>query len=96
MLQHPTVWLDWKQSKYPSKELLLCEFLHKSSTDVMLERQRQIALADHCILNVWKIFAGHTGDWFDVKTALICTTDLWEALKSFILNSLKIKVAPTL
>ena len=23
MLQHPTMWFDWKQSKYPSKELLL-------------------------------------------------------------------------
>ena len=34
MLQHPTVWFDWKQSKYPSKELLLYEFLHKRSTDV--------------------------------------------------------------
>ena len=45
-------------------------------------------------INLWKIFAGHTGDWFDVKTASICTTELWDALKSFILNSLKIKVAP--
>ena len=34
MLQYPTVWFDWKQSKYPSKELLLYEFLHKRSTDV--------------------------------------------------------------
>ena len=46
------------------------------------------------LINVWKIFAGHTGDWFDIKTASICTTKLWDALKSFILNSLKIKVAP--
>ena len=46
------------------------------------------------LMNVWKIFAGHTGDKFDVKTASICTTELWDALKSFILNSLKIKVAP--
>ena len=38
--------------------------------------------------------AGHTGDWFNVKTASICTTELWDALKSFILTSLKIKVAP--
>ena len=35
-----------------------------------------------------------TGDWFDVKTASTCTTELWDALKSFILDSLKIKVAP--
>ena len=44
--------------------------------------------------NVWKIFPGYTGDWFDVKTASTCTTELWDALKSFILDSLKIKVAP--
>ena len=45
-------------------------------------------------INLWKSLAGHTGDWFDVKTASICTTELWEALKSFILTSLKFKVAP--
>ena len=45
-------------------------------------------------INLWKILAGHTGDWFDVKTASICTTELWDALKSFILTSLKFKVAP--
>ena len=42
-------------------------------------------------INVWKVFAGHTGDWPDVKTASICTTELWDALKIFILNSLRIK-----
>ena len=45
-------------------------------------------------INLWKILAGHTGDWFDVKTASIWTTELWDALKSFILSSLKFKVAP--
>ena len=45
-------------------------------------------------INLWKILAGHTGDWFDVKTASICTTELWDVLKSFILTSLKFKVAP--
>ena len=45
-------------------------------------------------INLWKILAGHTGDWFDGKTASICTTELWDALKSFILTSLKFKVAP--
>ena len=45
-------------------------------------------------INVWKIFPGYTGDWFDVKTASTCTTELWDAMKSFILDSLKIKVAP--
>ena len=34
-------------------------------------------------INLSKILAGHTGDWFDVKTASICrpTTELWDALK---------------
>ena len=45
-------------------------------------------------INLWKILAGHTGDWFDVKTASICTTELWAALKSFIVTSLKFSVAP--
>ena len=35
-----------------------------------------------------------TSHRFDVKTASICTTELWDALKSFILTSFKIKVAP--
>ena len=34
MLQHPTVWFDRKQSKYPSRKLFLHEFLHTKSTDV--------------------------------------------------------------
>ena len=61
---------------------------------LMSERLWQTALADHVSINLWKIFTGHTEDWFDVRTASICTTDLWDALKSFILNSLKFKVAP--
>ena len=42
-------------------------------------------------INLWKILAGHTGDWFDVKTASICTTEHWDVLKSFILSRLKFK-----
>ena len=62
---------------------------------LMYKRLRQRVLADHtAFINVWKIFPGYTGDWFDVKTASTCTTELWDALKSFILDSLKIKVAP--
>ena len=45
-------------------------------------------------VNLWKIFPGHPGDGFDVKNVSICTTELWDALKRFILTSLKIKVAP--
>ena len=87
MLQHPTVWFDRKQLKYLSKELLLYDFVHKRSTDVW-----------KTVTNSAKplILAGHTGDWLDVKTASIFTTELWDALKSFILTSLKIKVVPYL
>ena len=48
------------------------------------------------LINLWNIydFAGNTGYWFDVKTASICTTELWDTLKSFVLTSFKIKVAP--
>ena len=41
-------------------------------------------------INLWKILAGHTGDWFDVKTASICTTELWDALKKFHFDQFKI------
>ena len=92
MLQHPTVWSDRKQSKYPSKELLLHDFLHKRSTWCMKDCDKQ-RLQTTVSINLSKSFAGHTGDWFDVKTASICTTELWVALKNFILTSLKIKVA---
>ena len=92
MFQHPTVWFDRKQLKYLSKELLLYDLLHKRSTDVWkTDKQR---LQTTVSINLWKILAGHTGDWFDVETASICTTELWDALKSFILTSLKFKVAP--
>ena len=33
MFQHPTMWFDWKQSKYPGK-VLLYDVLHKKLTDV--------------------------------------------------------------
>ena len=85
------MWFDWKQSKYPRKELLLYDVLHKKSTDVWkTDKQR---LQTTVSINLWKIFVGPTGDWSDVRTASICTTDLWDALKSFILNSLKFKMA---
>ena len=62
--------------------------------NMVSERRWQTALACTVSINLSKSFAGHTGDWFDVKTASICTTELWDALKNFILTSLKIKVAP--
>ena len=47
MLQHPTVWLDRKQLKYLSKELLLFDFCTRGR--LLYERLWQTALADHCI-----------------------------------------------
>ena len=96
MLQHPTVWSERKQSKYPSKkELLLYDFLHKRSTWCQKDCDKQ-RLQTTVSINLSKSFTGHTGDWFDVKTASICTItiELRDALKNFILTSLKIKVAP--
>ena len=93
MLQHPTVWFDRKQLKYLSKELLLYDFFAQEVDWCMKDCDKQ-RLQTTVSINLWKSFAGHTGDWFDVKTASICTTELWDALKSFILTSLKFKVAP--
>ena len=93
LLQHRTVWSDRKQSKYPSKELLLYDFLHKRSTWCLKDCDKQ-RLQTTVSINLSKSFAGHTGDWFDVKTASICPTEIWDALKNFIVTSLKIKVAP--
>ena len=56
--------------------------------------KQRLKLKTTVSINLWKIFAGHTEDWFDVRTASICTTNLWDALKSFILSSFKFKVAP--
>ena len=93
MFQHPTVWFDRKQLKYLSKELLLYDFFAQEVDWCMINCDKQ-RLQTSVSINLWKILAGHTGDWFDVKTASICTTELWDALKSFILTSLKFKVAP--
>ena len=93
MLQHPTMWFDWKQSKYLSKKPAFI-WCFAQEVDCCLKDCDKQRLQTTVSINLWKIFAGHTGDWFDVRTASICTTDLWDALKSFILNSLKFKVAP--
>ena len=68
LLQHPTVWSDRKQSKYPSKELLSYDFLHKRSTWCLKDCDKQ-RLKTTVSINLSNSFAGHTGDWFDVKTA---------------------------
>ena len=47
MLQHPTMWSDRKQSKYPSKELLLYDSLHKRLTDVW--KTVTNSACSHCI-----------------------------------------------
>ena len=43
-------------------------FLHKRSTWCLKDCDKQ-RLQTTVLINLWKIFAGHTGDWFDVKTA---------------------------
>ena len=78
-----------------SKELLLYGFFAQEVDWCMKDCDKQ-HLQTTGSINLRKIFAGHTGDWFDVKPASICTTELWDALKSFILTSLNFKVAPTL
>ena len=88
---HSVVWQDTIEI---SEQRTAFVWFFAQEVDMMSERLWQTALADHCI-NLSKSFAGHTtGDWFDVKTASICTTELWDSLKNFILTSLKIKVAP--
>ena len=93
MLQRLTMWFDRKQSKYPrpSKKRLLYDFLHKRSKECLKDCDKQ-RLQTTVSINLWKIIPGRTGDRSDVKTASICTTELWDALKSFILISSKIKV----
>ena len=93
MLQHPTLRFDRKQSKYPIKELLLC-FFFAQEVDWCLKDCDKQRLQTTVSINLWKIFVGNTGDWFDVKTVSICTTELWNAPKSFILTSFKNNVAP--
>ena len=93
MFQHPTVWFDRKQLKYLSMRTAFVWFFAQEVDWCMINCDKQ-RLQTSVSINLWKILAGHTGDWFDVKTASICTTELWDALKSFILTSLKFKVAP--
>ena len=95
MLEHPTVWFDRKQLKYLSKKLGFFFFWFcAQEVDWCMKDCDKQRLQTIVSINLWKILAVHTGDWFGVKTASICTTELWDALKSFILTSLKFKVAP--
>ena len=86
---HSVVWLETI-----SKQRTAFIWFFARKVDWCLKDCDKQHLQTTVFINVWKIFSSHTGDWFDVKTALICTTDLRDALKSFILNSLKFKVAP--
>ena len=55
MLQHPTVRLDWKQSKYPSKELLSYDFFAQvvdwCLKDCTCDKQ---SLQTTLLINAWK------------------------------------------
>ena len=88
---HNVVWLETIEISKQRTAFIWC---FAQEVDWCLKDCDKQRLQTTVSINLWKIFAGHTGGWFDVKTALICTTDPWDALKSFILNSLKFKVAP--
>ena len=88
---HSVVWLETIQI---SEQRTAFIWYFAQEIDWCLKDCDKQRLQTTVFINVWKFFAGHTEDWFDVKTASMCTNDLWDALKSFILNSLKFKVAP--
>ena len=88
---HNVVWLETIEISKQRTAFIRC---FAQEVDWCLKDCDKQRLQSNVSRNLWKIFAGHTGDWFDVRTASICTTDLLGALKSFILNSLKFKVAP--
>ena len=88
---HNVVWLETIEISKQRTAFIWC---FAQEVDWCLKDCDKQRLQTTASKNLWKIFAGHTGDRFDVRTASICTTDLWDALKSFILNSLKFKVAP--
>ena len=88
---HNVVWLETIEISKQRTAFIWC---FAQEVDWCLKDCDKQRLQTTVSKNLWKIFAGHTGDRFDVRTASICTTDLWDALKSFILNSLKFKVAP--
>ena len=88
---HNVVWLEIIEISKQRTAFIWC---FAQEVDWCLQDCDKQRLQTTVSINLWKIFAGHTGDWFDVRTASICTTDLWDAPKSFILNSLKFKVAP--
>ena len=92
MLQRPTVLFDMKRSKYPWKELLLYEFLHKKSTNVW--KTVTNSACRHCIdkplknlrWSYWRLVWRQ--NCFDMYHWALGRSE------SFILNSLKIKAAP--
>ena len=88
---HNVVWLETIEISKQKTAFIWC---FAQEVDWCLKDCDKQRLQTTVSINLWKIFTGHTGDWFDVRTASICTTDLWDALKSLILNSLKFKVAP--
>ena len=88
---HNVVWLETIEISKQRTAFIWC---FAQEVDWCLKDWDKQRLQTTVSKNIWKIFAGHTGDRFDVRTASICTTDLWDALKSFIWNSLKFKVAP--
>ena len=94
MLQHPTVWF-WQETIEISKQRTAFIWFFCARGWLMSERLWQTALADLCIYKRLKNIRWSNGR-IDLTSKLLryLTTDLWDALKSFILNSSKFKVAP--
>ena len=70
MLQHPTVRFDSKNRNIWANNCFCMIFCIRGTTDVW-KTVTNSACRPLYQINLWKIFAGHTGDWFDVKAASI-------------------------
>ena len=71
---HNVVWLETIEISKQRTAFIWC---FAQEVDWCLKDCDKQRLQTSVSINLWKIFAGHTGDWFDVRTASICTTDLW-------------------
>ena len=70
---HSVVWLETIEISKQRTAFIRC---FAQEVDWCLKDCDKQRLQTTVSINLWKIFAGHTGDWFDVRTASICTTDL--------------------
>ena len=87
MLQHPTVWFNRKQSKYPCKNCC-CNFCTRSR---LIDKQ---CLQTSVSIKLWKIFACHTGDLYEAKLLRYVPLSSWTLWKVSFWTVWKLKVAP--